>query len=164
MNVIFHDSVLMDRLQYSPGNSAEMGGLSGVGEKKLERYADAFLAAIRRHAFLEPAPPMADPSDTALDTIALFRLGLSAEQVAARRNLKSSTIHEHLAQGIVGGQVALDEVVTLTPTQLDELRSVRNALPQPDAPALKPWYDALKGRYSYEILRCVRAEWDRRGM
>jgi hypothetical protein len=56
------------------------------------------------------------------------------------------------------------KVVTLTPTQLDELRSARNALPQPDAPTLKPWYDALKGRYSYEILRCVRAEWDRRGM
>ncbi len=162
--VIFHDAVLMDMLQYRPRTSAEMGRLSGVGEKKLERYADAFLAVIRQHAFLEPAPPMADPSDTALDTIALFRLGLNAEQVAARRNLKSSTIHEHLAQGIACGQVALDEVITLTPAQLDELRTVRNALPQPDAPALKPWYEALNGRYSYEILRCVRAEWERRGI
>jgi hypothetical protein len=33
-----------------------MGCFSGVGEKKLERYADAFLAAIRQHAFQHHYP------------------------------------------------------------------------------------------------------------
>jgi ATP-dependent DNA helicase RecQ len=47
--LIFHDVVLMDMVQHSPQNLAELGRLSGVGEKKLERYGKAFLAVIREN-------------------------------------------------------------------------------------------------------------------
>lgn len=50
--VIFHDKTLAQMLELRPQTSAEFGELSGVGERKLARYADAFLAVIREH----PAP------------------------------------------------------------------------------------------------------------
>lgn len=45
--VIFHDSTLRDMLQHRPQTLAEMAQLSGVGERKLERYGEAFLAVLR---------------------------------------------------------------------------------------------------------------------
>ena len=48
--VIFHDSVLRDMAERRPDTRAAMGRISGVGERKLEAYGDAFLAVIREAA------------------------------------------------------------------------------------------------------------------
>jgi ATP-dependent DNA helicase RecQ len=45
--VIFHDSTLRDMAALKPRNRSEMGQVSGVGERKLDAYGDAFLDAIR---------------------------------------------------------------------------------------------------------------------
>jgi ATP-dependent DNA helicase RecQ len=55
--VIFHDKTLAQMVELRPRTSAEFGELSGVGERKLARYADAFLAVIREH----PAPGRVNP-------------------------------------------------------------------------------------------------------
>ena len=47
--VIFHDATLTQMAEQRPGSRQEFGQLSGVGETKLERYADTFLALIREH-------------------------------------------------------------------------------------------------------------------
>lgn len=47
--VIFHDSVLRDMAAARPSSRAEMGTIGGVGARKLDAYADAFLAVIRQH-------------------------------------------------------------------------------------------------------------------
>ncbi len=52
--VIFHDKTLAPMLEQRPQTSAEFGELSGVGARKLSRYADAFLAVIREHPAAEP--------------------------------------------------------------------------------------------------------------
>jgi ATP-dependent DNA helicase RecQ len=44
--VIFHDSTLLEILNKRPQTLDEMGRISGVGQAKLERYADAFLEVI----------------------------------------------------------------------------------------------------------------------
>lgn len=45
--VIFHDSTLREMAQQRPASLAELGHVSGVGQRKLDAYGDAFLAAIR---------------------------------------------------------------------------------------------------------------------
>ncbi|HKT75434.1 MAG TPA: DNA helicase RecQ [Sphingobium sp.] len=45
--VIFHDSTLREMAQQRPTSLAELGHVSGVGQRKLDAYGDAFLAAIR---------------------------------------------------------------------------------------------------------------------
>ena len=48
--VIFHDSVLRDMAAMKPGSLSALGTISGVGERKLEAYGDAFLQVIREAA------------------------------------------------------------------------------------------------------------------
>ena len=44
--VIFHDATLLDMLREHPTSMRELGGISGVGATKLERYGEAFLAVL----------------------------------------------------------------------------------------------------------------------
>jgi ATP-dependent DNA helicase RecQ len=48
--VVFHDSVLRDMAARRPASRAELGGIAGVGARKLEAYGDAFLQVIRAAA------------------------------------------------------------------------------------------------------------------
>ncbi|MEO5494478.1 MAG: DNA helicase RecQ [Sphingomonas sp.] len=45
--VIFHDSVLREMAAMKPDSLMQLGTISGVGERKLEAYGDAFLEVIR---------------------------------------------------------------------------------------------------------------------
>ena len=48
--VIFHDKTLIELAAVRPASRAEMAGVPGVGEAKLDRYGPAFLAVIAEHA------------------------------------------------------------------------------------------------------------------
>ena len=48
--VIFQDAVLDEMIRMRPLNLEEFAQLSGVGQKKLERYGAAFLSVLRRNA------------------------------------------------------------------------------------------------------------------
>lgn len=45
--VIFHDSTLREMAEQRPASLSEMSRISGIGQKKLDAWGDAFLAAIR---------------------------------------------------------------------------------------------------------------------
>ena len=47
--VIFHDSTLREMVEHRPHTPEEFARLSGVGETKLSRYGDEFLAVITAH-------------------------------------------------------------------------------------------------------------------
>ena len=160
--VIFHDTVLLDMVKRRPPSLAEMGQLSGVGEKKLERYGADFLTVIRTHP--GPSPSGAGMNATATETLNLFRLGMNAEQIAARRELKTSTILEHLAAAIQHGLLAAREVVSLGDADLTQIERVWQGLPDEEKRGVKHLYEAFEGKYEYGILRCLRAGWERRGV
>lgn len=48
--VIFHDATLLAMVEHRPRNRDDLLQLSGVGERKLARYGDAFLTVIHDHA------------------------------------------------------------------------------------------------------------------
>jgi len=47
--VIFHDSVLRDIAAMKPASLAALGTISGVGNRKLDAYGDAFLQVVRQY-------------------------------------------------------------------------------------------------------------------
>ena len=53
--VIFHDSTLREMVRLRPSTPQELLGLQGVGEKKLERYGEAFLSVLREHGARNPS-------------------------------------------------------------------------------------------------------------
>lgn len=49
--VVFHDSTLKDILAQRPQSAREMRFISGVGDKKLEKYAQAFIDTIQEYEY-----------------------------------------------------------------------------------------------------------------
>ena len=48
--VVFHDGTLETIAALRPGTREPLRGVSGVGEKKLERYGEALLEVVRSHS------------------------------------------------------------------------------------------------------------------
>ncbi|MGY6276111.1 DNA helicase RecQ [Methylomonas sp. MgM2] len=151
--VIFHDATLMAMIERRPRNHEQLGFISGIGERKLAMYGDEFLAVLAEFDESGDEPF----SDTVGETLGLFRLGYSIEQVARQRGLKEDTVYAHLAKGLESGAVQIDEVLNLSEKEVADIESVLLALPEQQRNALKPAYEALGGSYSYGELRCVRA-------
>lgn len=150
--VIFHDATLVEMVEKQPANREQLARISGVGEKKIEKYGTAFLAVIKQHANNETQ----GSSDTIHESLLLLRSGMDAAAIAKQRGLKPTTIYSHLAHCIEQGELNLDEVVDLKQA---EITLIHEALLNSDdnSKKLKPAYDALDGMFDYNILRCVQA-------
>ncbi|MSP27579.1 MAG: DNA helicase RecQ [Methylococcales bacterium] len=150
--IIFHDATLMAMMENKPTTLEKMAQLSGVGQRKLDLYGEKFLAIIREF-FGEDN----DLSDTAAESIRLFRLGLSVQKIAEKRALKSSTVYTHLSEAIAQGLLGLTDVIDLAEQEIKQIETSLLNLPEEQQTMLKPVYDHFEGTYSYDILRCVRA-------
>ena len=150
--VIFHDATLVEMVERQPQNREQFSRISGVGESKLEKYADDFLAVILSH--IEQTNSVV--TDTTAESLQLFRSGLDIETIAQQRNLKPTTVYNHLATCIEQGEIELKEVVDITEQELAAIHEAILATDDGQA-KLKPVYDALDGMFDYEVLRCVRA-------
>ncbi len=153
--VIFHDATLMAMLEAKPTTRQQMSLLSGVGERKLELYADEFLAVISE--FIDLNSGSIGLSDTLAESVALFRLGYGVKQIAQQRELQETTIYGHLAQSLEQGMLVLADVVELTEPEIRLIEEAIINLPEDQRNALKPIYELFDGQYSYGVLRCVRA-------
>lgn len=156
--VIFHDATLMAMLERRPRTHRELGMISGIGERKLALYGDEFLLVLAE--FDDDAP--ASAIDTGAESLDLFKLGYSIEQVAQQRGLKEETVYTHLAKGLEAGIVRFEDVLELSAQEVADIESVLLAMPEQQRNALKPVYEELGGAYSYGVLRCVRAALQRR--
>jgi ATP-dependent DNA helicase RecQ len=133
-----------------------MAMISGVGEQKLARYAEDFLAVINQF----PRPEILDNnlSDTVNETLQLFQAGLDIEAIAARRSIAASTVLSHMAEAIEAGLVGVRDVVDLSAEAFDKITTAMEEVGTCEEGRLKPLFEALDERYDYDILRCVMAE------
>ncbi|MGZ4982012.1 MAG: DNA helicase RecQ [Methylobacter sp.] len=154
--VIFHDATLMAMLEAKPTNRQQMSLLSGIGERKLELYADEFLAVIGEFVDINKNGPIS-LSDTMAESVALFRLGYSVKQIAQQRELQETTIYGHLAQSLEQGMLVLADVVELPEQEISRIEETIMDLPEEQRNSLKPVYELFGGQYSYGVLRCIRA-------
>jgi len=153
--VIFHDATLMEMMATRPQTLSQMAHISGVGERKLALYGDEFIDVIQQFSGVEFAEEKI--SDTVQESLDLFRLGYTAEQIAEQRELKADTIYRHLSVAIERGQIVLSEVVSLPESEIDTLQEAILALPDDQNNRLKPVYEQFSGAYSYGVLHCVKA-------
>jgi ATP-dependent DNA helicase RecQ len=176
--VIFSDATLREMVLYRPRNADELSRVSGVGAVKLQRFGSDFLGVLSDHQSkhgrprqvptLPDAPPKVSPtsqgrtwdaglSGTVRETLGLFRAGISPDEIAASRNLKTTTIYSHLARCIEEGELELADVVQLSEDEIKTIGHAFNQLPDDSPYALKPVFDTFQGKYDYGLLRCVRA-------
>ncbi len=149
---IFHDATLMAMMEFKPRNLVEFGELSGVGEHKLLQYGETFLKIIAAFSILEN-----ENLATAEQSIQLFKLGVDVEKIAEYRQLQPTTIFVHLADGIMKKDLALYDVISISVDEIHDIQNAIRELPEEFKNSLKPIYEQFAEKYSYEILRCVRA-------
>ncbi len=149
--VIFHDATLMEMVMYRPLTHAQFHKLSGVGERKLDLYADAFIEVISN-----ADQPQADTSIQVEESLMLFRTGMTVEQVGRQQHLSSTVIYGHLAQAIAKQQIAVNEVVELPDNELRNIEQVMLECAEQYGAALKPVHEALAGGYDMGVLRCIK--------
>jgi ATP-dependent DNA helicase RecQ len=155
--MIFHDATLAEMMENRPQTIPQLANISGVGTRKLEAYGEAFIDVIKQFNNISTG----SINDTEAETLQLLRSGYSPESIAEQRELKATTIYNHLANAIERGELELDDLINRDAINLEQqqLEEIRFAIEQFEGgKRLKPVFDALEGRYSYEVLRCVRAE------
>lgn len=173
---IFPDKTLLELVKYRPQSREEFGCMSGVGEVKLDRFGETFLEGLKAHADKHGRPDNLPPipveraeerdrkkkkkrdfSDTAQETLDLFFQLRDVDAVAERRGLKPASIWRHLSQAAQHRKIDYKEVINLPDIEIDLIRNTLKAFKQRGIVALAPVFDALEGKYSYEIIRIVRA-------
>ncbi len=158
--VIFHDATLLEMVEKRPTSARSFQYLSGVGERKLERYGAAFIKVIEQH----PRGPWSSTalSDTVNDTLYLLSQELSPEEVSKQRGLSESTIYSHIATAIEHAVLGLEDVVDLEPHELEEIEQAFTLNAMDGKPKLSDVHASLDERWDYGILRCVQAQmqWD----
>lgn len=155
--VVFHDATLMQMVETKPASSAAFLAISGVSEKKLASYGDAFMSSIK----LAARPPAENGdilSDSAAETVALFTDGNGIEDIAHTRSLSISTVWGHLATGIAAGEISAGDVVPIEAQEISQIETeLLNQQNSDGQFKLKPVYEYFGEQYGYEILRCVSA-------
>jgi ATP-dependent DNA helicase RecQ len=166
--IIFSDRALQEMATYFPQSATAFGQIHGVGQVKLEKYGDCFLASIaafcREHQITERArshSAVVKPSaigPRSLEVGNRFRNGESVEALEQSYNVHRDTILHHLATFVHAGQpLPVDRLLaasTLTPEQQTTILAHFAAL----GPAkLRPIFEAMGGEVSYTELHLLRA-------
>jgi ATP-dependent DNA helicase RecQ len=92
-------------------------------------------------------------------TLNLYRAGKSTEEIALERNIKPSTVMEHLAELIEEGET-IDITPLILPGHYDVIVAAFYKVGftgEGPAPFLRPVKDLLGDEYSYGEIRLVRA-------
>ena len=168
--MIFGNRTLQDMARRVPRTQAEFSRVSGVGQAKLEDLGGPFLERINAYALERgwPAPieaggrsaPAAKAprvvNQSYRETGQLISEGGSLGKVAEARGLTVGTILGHLERLVEEG-VEVEWEHLLPPAEhRSEIEAVLGYLG--DNP-LRPVWEELEGRFSYDEIRLVRLAW-----
>lgn len=160
--VIFGDLSLQEMAYYLPQNKDSFARISGVGAKKLEDLSEPFLKVVVDFAREKDLIPIDIPDriiaktikssrpDTARITQELVMQKTPLEEIAKRQDLKVGTIINHVARLIDEGEKLDLSYIDFPKTKVREIGS---ALEECGHERLRPVFDHLDGKYSYDDIR-----------
>ena len=163
--IVFSDVALRQMARNYPANEAEFTRISGVGEKKLREFGDAFLAEIALHlatnarqifaeeSFVVPIAQRSSLGDTARETLRRFRAGVSPAEIASSRELVVGTIYGHLATAIEAGE-AIDLAQLISAEAQEEIAAAFKRTGWGNIVGAR---ELLGEKYDYGLLRVFRA-------
>ncbi|MFN5981144.1 MAG: helix-turn-helix domain-containing protein, partial [Pseudanabaena sp.] len=171
--VIFSNATLNQMAEQQPTTRKDFAKLSGVGAKKLEQYADDFMAIILEHHLQYPPaettasvnsrvkPESVTPKakiskvSTQRETLAMYENGLDIDEIARDRGLKPATVWTHLTQLLESGYaINIDRLVSP-----ERQNVIYEALEVIGGDSLRNLFDHLREEYTYDEIKVVRAIW-----
>ncbi len=173
--MVFTDSTLREMSRFCPVTAAELLGIGGVGERKLEKYGSLFLKEIQdfltenpvrekegnRPQINTPEKPTEKPAEkpasalnkepSHLKTYQLFQKGYSLMDIAKSRDITLKTVQEHLVRcNLEGHAVPWDNFI---PDEQEQL--VLEAVRQAGKEKLRPIKDLLPENIEWFTIRAV---------
>ena len=167
--VIFSDRTLVDMAIRFPQSKTTFGRLYGVGQAKLDKYADIFLPIIQtycqEHGLAEisapaPQPTKAKPggSSRTEEVWQAYQDGRSVAALADDYGVKTHTILNHLWKSVQAGQPLRQDKTLLSLSSLTaaEQEHALTVFRDLGADLLRPVYDALGEKVTYSDLHILR--------
>jgi len=153
--IIFHDTTLIEISRIRPADPQSLRYISGVGEKKLERYGAQFLAIVAEY----PLPEILDNelSDSINETLLLLEQGLDLDEIGQKRQLDSDVIYTHFADAIAESVLDLDDVLDIDEGDLYRMTTTLELMSDENEGIIDAAFDALDGEFDKGVLRCVSA-------
>jgi len=168
--VVFADKTLIEMASYFPQARTSLRRIHGVGEAKLEKYGAEFLREIsrycREHGLQErfastktvaaTSPRATSASKAQLITDA-YNAGKSIADLVQQFGIKPVTILEHLFKSVREGRALRAEgFAEYSQLSLEERNKVLAAFEKLGENFLRPVFDALDGKVSFDELHVLR--------
>ena len=170
--VIFPDKTLIEMATYFPHSEEVMMQLHGVGSVKFHKYADPFLQIIATYCQTNLLTERPKLKTGRVSTSISKRIGKPRHQIVGEKynggssildlaqefQIQVNTIVDHLLRYSSEGNVLLFKQNILEISQLssEELLATQKAFEQHGTTALRPIYDALHEKVSYDELKIIR--------
>ena len=143
--VVFGDASLKDMEAKLPKNETEFMEVSGVGQAKLEKYADLFLKEIAKHSKIAKTPKKSKRA-THDQTFDLFAEGLTISEIAETRGLSENTIYGHLMKKHAQGE-ELDLNQFISAVEIAKIEEAKSALTETNG--LKDFFNYFEAQVPY---------------
>jgi ATP-dependent DNA helicase RecQ len=166
--VIFGDSSLIEMAYYFPRLEADFKNITGVGAKKLKQFAVVFLKEIndfirdnnissenfprKKIGLVQTIIKIRQPKFYSRTKELLIKK-IPIERIAKNQDLKPGTVINHLEKLVDAGE-KLDLEYLKLPS--DRHKIIKAAFKECGDEWLKPVFEYLKGKYSYDELRLAR--------
>jgi ATP-dependent DNA helicase RecQ len=168
--VIFNDRSLAEMATYYPQSIASFGQIHGVGQSKLEKYADIFLPLIQAYCqannLAEKAhggtalTPAKSQTAVGMRTAVIgdmYANGKPIPDIAADLGVKNSTVLSHLLKVVQGGRplpaAGFRQLSTLSAAEQNQVLA---AFAEQGPDFLRPIYDTFEQSISYDELHILR--------
>ena len=140
--VVFSDATLEDMEYKKPRTREEFAEVSGVGQAKLEKYADDFLKVINRHL-----DGLASNIPTHERSYKMFmEENLSPPEIAKIRGLSEDSVYGHfIKMHQLGSNFDFSQFITSE--EIQQVKYAQNTLENPEA--LKPYFEYFEGEKPY---------------
>jgi ATP-dependent DNA helicase RecQ len=153
--MIFNDSSLKQMAAKRPCTPEDFRKITGVGDKKLEKYGVIFISEIRRFCEKQGSssqPVKKRPSE--LVTLEMLDQGMDLDMITITRNLSLNTIYGHIENLILAGEnIDIERFVSK-----EKIQAITSAIFEIGGGALKPIKDRLGDNYSYGEIKLIRAK------
>jgi ATP-dependent DNA helicase RecQ len=168
--VVISDAGLIEIAQYFPQNREQLRKISGFGEMKIQKYANAFVEVVVQYCnannlesrvHLKPekrqhGDRIERDNDTKKQTLELFRKGHSIEKIGVLRGLTVSTVETHLAFYILQGILDIKELLSA-----HEVAMIRRAINTAENGMLSTIKQRAGDDFSYGQIKLVLADMQR---
>ncbi len=170
--VIFSDPTLVEMAAYYPQSRQSLLEIAGVGQVKLEKFGDMFIEVIapycQEHNLLEKiratAPAKSARKSASRPTTRTtllgeaYNQGTSLNSLMEQHQVKAGTIIDHLTKYALAGNRLRDgeDLQLLTSVSPEDQQAALAAFEELGAEYLKPVFEKLDGRVSYDELKLLR--------